>query len=776
MKCLGQSLLIFYLIILMAVKINGQIEKRALQPSHELQPKEKWKKFFLEHKFQKRELENSMISLIVRISQRYFKKCTPTLIYDSISENTETILINSLLRVYPLPRLHGDVDGKTIRNIALMKNKETCSSFILFIKDVMDTNDVLGPQCNNKVTVVTKSSQWRIHQYLTTRRSQKIVNLLIIAESEMVLKQHQQLPYVLYTHKLYIDAIASSRHEILTSWRNGRFTRPNLDLFPKKMSEGFAGHRFIVAVADQPPFTIKRGIDSNDRVIWDGLEVRLIKLLSKVFNFTIEFKEAEQINVLGSADAVIRSIVQKQSNLGISGIFVSNEVKSLVDTSNMFYQDCAAFVTLTSTALPRYRAIMGPFHWTVWVGLTMVYLFAIFPLTFSDKHTLKPLLKNPEEIENMFWYVFGTFTNAFSFSKKKSWTKSDKIATRIFIGFYWIFTIIITACYTGSIIAFVTLPVYPQTIDSVSQLLEGRYQIGTLDKAGWVNRFTNSSDPLVKKLLKKVDLVPTIDEGIRNTTTAFFWPYAFLGSRANLDYILRTRYVSTGKRSLLHISNECLVSYGVAILFPKNSEYEQILSSGLDRILQSGLINKLRADVEWSIMRSGTGKRLPISKEHNNILTLDDRALTLEDTQGMFLLLVIGYVLGGACLLSEFFGGCLNLCKGSKRFKDNISIPSNPRSYDGLTPRQNENQRNFLSSMVSFNLNNFESGKNLDHCTLDDKSNNLDVKDTSAPLTMNYFGCETELEKHIDMLFDFEDVFGQRNEHSEKNFSSTPIL
>lgn len=42
------------------------------------------------------------------------------------------------------------------------------------------------------------------------------------------------------------------------------------------------------------------------------------------------------------------------------------------------------------------------------------------------------------------------------------------------------FTIIITACYTSSIIAFVTLPVFPETVDSISDLLGGFYRIGTL--------------------------------------------------------------------------------------------------------------------------------------------------------------------------------------------------------------------------------------------------------------------------------------------------------
>lgn len=181
-----------------------------------------------------------------------------------------------------------------------------------------------------------------------------------------------------------------------------------------------------------------------------------------------------------SSESVIRDIAKGRANIGIAGAYITSEKIDAVDLSHYHSVDCAAFASLTSTALPRYRAIMGPFHWTVWLALSLVYLLAIFPLTFSDKHTLSELLDSPEEMENMFWYVFGTFTNCFSFLGKKSWSKSDKIATRLLIGFYWLFTIIITACYTGSIIAFVTLPVYPATVDTIDQLLNGRYQIGVL--------------------------------------------------------------------------------------------------------------------------------------------------------------------------------------------------------------------------------------------------------------------------------------------------------
>ncbi|XP_045465608.1 ionotropic receptor 21a [Harmonia axyridis] len=574
----------------------------------------------------------------------------------------------------------------------------------------------------------------------------------------MVVEDGEQTPYVLYTHKLYIDAIASSKHVVLTSWMNGRLTRPNITLFPKKMSEGFAGHRFTISLAHFPPFVIKRTVDVNDNIVWDGLEVRLIKILAKTFNFTTDFIEAPNSDDLVSADDVVEFIKAGRANLGISGIFVSNEIAKIVDISNMYHQDCAAFITLTSTALPRYRAIMGPFHWTVWLSLTLIYLFAIFPLNFSHKHTLKPLLKNPEEIGNMFWYVFGNFTNAFTFNRGDSWTNSDKIATRVFIGFYWIFTIIISSCYTGSIIAFVTLPVYPETVDTVSKLLQGHYRIGTLDKSGWVNRFENSSDPMVEKLMSEVDLVPTVEEGVKNTTKALFWPYAFLGSRANLDYIIRTKFVPKKRRAILHIGDECLTTYSIAMIYPKNSEYGAVLSAGLDRVVQAGFLKKMERDVEWLVMRSSTGTLLAANKGKASSLTVEDRALTLDDTQGMFLLLGIGFIMSIASLFFEIFGGCFNVCKKKERFKSGGSLPSNPRSYNGITPKQ---RTQFVTTiniynmdMTTINNNDFNRQLVVNTEVLEDAYRSNDSNDGSLN--------SAEIENKIDDLFDFEEYFGEK--------------
>lgn len=176
---------------------------------------------------------------------------------------------------------------------------------------------------------------------------------------------------------------------------------------------------------------------------------------------------------------VIDLVQSKRADIGMAGAFLSTERMYRVEMSSQHSTDCAAFITLASKALPRYRAIMGPFQWPVWLAIIATYLFAIFPLTFSDRMTLRHLIGNWTEIENMFWYMFGTFTNSLTFKGENSWSRSKKSSTRLLIGFYWMFSIIITACYTSSIIAFVTLPMFPKTVDSISDLIYGSYRIGT---------------------------------------------------------------------------------------------------------------------------------------------------------------------------------------------------------------------------------------------------------------------------------------------------------
>lgn len=81
-------------------------------------------------------------------------------------------------------------------------------------------------------------------------------------------------------------------------------------------------------------------------------------------------------------------------------------------------------------------------------------------------------------------------------------------------------------------------------------------------------------------------------------------------------------------------------------------------------ISESGLLSKISKDVSWNLQRSATGKLLQASSAAplREILR-EDRQLTTADTEGMFLLMGLGYLVGAIVLVSEIVGGITNKCR-----------------------------------------------------------------------------------------------------------------
>lgn len=110
-------------------------------------------------------------------------------------------------------------------------------------------------------------------------------------------------------------------------------------------------------------------------------------------------------------------------------------------------------------------------------------------------------------------------------------------------------------------------------------------------------------------------------------------------------------------------------------MLPKNSVYKQKLNSLILLAQQAGLLSKIQSEVKWSMQRSTTGKLLQASSSAPLRETMqEERQLTTADTEGMFLLMGIGYAIGAIALISEIVGGITNKCRQIiKRSRRSIS-------------------------------------------------------------------------------------------------------
>jgi hypothetical protein len=256
----------------------------------------------------------------------------------------------------PTTYIFGKIQVNHTEDQALLKNitLTTCRSYILFLSDIFQTRNIIGTQLQNRIIIVPLASQWVIEEFLSSHHSRYLINLLLIVKSYSsdTSKEH---PYVLYTHDLYTDGLGSSKPKVLTTWIKGRQSRPHVNLFPKKITRGFAGHRLIVVLAHQPPFVFKKVYtDSfgNIRVVWDGLEYRILKKLAESLNFTVNLVEPSDMK-LGASELVINVVRNQMADIGIAGIYGTSERYVDLEMSVPHTSECTRFITLESKSLPR---------------------------------------------------------------------------------------------------------------------------------------------------------------------------------------------------------------------------------------------------------------------------------------------------------------------------------------------------------------------------------------------------------------------------------------
>lgn len=165
----------------------GNVQKRALQKSHEKPKAVKYMEVFLGND-KSYDQTPSLVNLVNMIASSYIKDCVPVVLYDQAVEKNDFLLLEQLFRISSLAYIHGQITKKhKVKNSGMLNSFENkCVAYILFMADVMKSKEVIGEQNENKVVIIARSSQWRVYEFLASEFAQSFVNLLVIAKSERI--------------------------------------------------------------------------------------------------------------------------------------------------------------------------------------------------------------------------------------------------------------------------------------------------------------------------------------------------------------------------------------------------------------------------------------------------------------------------------------------------------------------------------------------------------------------------------------------------------------
>lgn len=115
----------------------------------------------------------SLINLLQKIMEKYMMRCIPIVLYDVFVEKAEGLLLQRLFLKLSVSYVHGKLDENyQLINQKVLKPLDTrCSSYILFIADAMKARRVLGPQIDNKIVIIPRSTQWKLQEFLSAPES-----------------------------------------------------------------------------------------------------------------------------------------------------------------------------------------------------------------------------------------------------------------------------------------------------------------------------------------------------------------------------------------------------------------------------------------------------------------------------------------------------------------------------------------------------------------------------------------------------------------------------
>lgn len=141
------------------------------------------------------------------------------------------------------------------------------------------------------------------------------------------------------------------------------------------------------------------------------------------------------------------------------------------------------------------------------------------------------------------------------------------------------------------------------------------------------------------------------------------------------------------KRSALHLSEECFAPFNIGFSYPKFSVHSKPIDDLIMLISESGILLKITNEVSWNLQRSSTGRLLQASSlSPLREILREERQLTTADTEGMFLLMGLGYLVGAIALISEIVGGITNKCREiMKRSRLSITSLSSGRNSSSIS-------------------------------------------------------------------------------------------
>lgn len=367
-------------------------------------------------------------------------------------------------------------------------------------------------------------------------------------------------------------------------------------------SDGFERLLVRLFTFHSPPWQIVPDQCTDSLEDYQGVSINLLKEIHRRlrFKYTISCLNSTEKHITNNDSAIWDLSVEKlrteEVDLLAYPIIVIHKRQQQVHLTSPFHQEAYTILSGKPKELSKMYIFFGPFKFEVWLLIPVVIVVLSTSLYFIQVVTEKKDISRqennpyPRKWMDCFYYFYGTL------SQQGMAFFSPCVSSRTLVGFWLLSIIIITAIYSGNLVAFLTIPRFTPQIKNLEDLIkaEGSISWGIPQTSSIFLTFSKSTaDNKFRHILDHAIIHPDINSDVLEKVIN--GSHVIIDSKTSLMLLLKNLHNSSGRQSFV-LGDDILfdkVSFAMRHTYPLHSKVDEII----DVVVATGLLRKWKSEI-----------------------------------------------------------------------------------------------------------------------------------------------------------------------------------
>lgn len=405
------------------------------------------------------------------------------------------------------------------------------------------------------------------------------------------------------------------------------------NLFPRKIPKRFPNCAVKVSTLNEPPFTIRNPMNDSKTPYIDGIEIKLIELISKVNGFILTWMAPPKSDTLKWGDllngtwyGIIGDVAKDISDVAFASLRPTVTRLQGCDFTNPYMVFSMSWFVPRARLEKQWKIQIFPNN--IWLLLLTIYIFTSFFCFFLSKFKYDKL---PEH--SSYLSLSSCLLITFQIALGNPSTMPNNIKLRIVFVVWAIFQMHVNTAYTSNLVSIFTNPGNGKQIENLEDLKNSGLRVCMIPELGITKLKYSEND--VQYLFNRSFSCPDLADAVKKLSTQR--NFSLLANDVNVYF--NSGNILRGIHELYHK----LALFSVSMCLSKGSLFLDSFNHVIRTAVEGGLIKKWETDLNSS----------------NNQLTdgsaIVPLCMTMPYIQDVFCIICIGWVISLVVFLLEVF-------------------------------------------------------------------------------------------------------------------------